>query len=272
MPRRSPAPVVPVGPVGAVGPRVDAAFFDLDGTVVRGASLFHLARGLAARGFFSRRELQRFARRAASFALRGEDLGHLGEVRELALAFVAGHTTAEIRQIGEEVWDEHLEADVSAGTRALTREHLRAGAPVWLVTAAPVELADVVARRLGMTGALGTVAESVDGTYTGRLLGEPLHGPAKADAVRALAERHGFDLRRCAAYSDSANDLPLLTLVGSPAVVNPDRALRRHAAAHAWPVHEFRGWWHLARWTVPVRRVAAGAAVVVVVATLARRR
>jgi HAD superfamily hydrolase (TIGR01490 family) len=247
----------------------EAAFFDLDNTMVRGASLFYLARGLAARGFFSRRELQRFGRRALHFALRGENLGHLGEVLELGLAFVAGHSTAQIRQIGEEVYDEHVEAKVSAGTRTLARRHLDAGVPVWLVTAAPVELADVVARRLGLTGALGTVAESVDGTYTGRLIGEPLHGQAKADAVRDLAERSGLDLARCAAYSDSANDLPLLGMVGSPCAVNPDRALRRHAAAHGWPVHEFRSWQHVARWTVRAGGVAAGA---VVVAGLVRRR
>lgn len=256
-------------PVAGPSRACDAAFFDLDNTMVRGASLFYFARGLAARGFFSRRELQRFGRRALHFALRGENLGHLGEIRELALAFVAGHTTAEIRQIGEEVYDEHVEAKVQARTRALARRHLDAGAPVWLVTAAPVELADVVARRLGLTGALGTVAESVDGTYTGRLIGEPLHGQAKADAVRDLAERSGLDLARCAAYSDSANDLPLLGLVGSPSAVNPDRALRRHAVTHGWPVHEFRSWQHVARWTVRAGGVAAGA---VVVAGLVRRR
>nr|WP_218885680.1 HAD-IB family hydrolase [Kineococcus aurantiacus] len=252
---------------------MQAAFFDLDNTVVRGASLFYFARGLAARGFFSRRELQGFARRALRYALRGEELGHLGEVRDLALAFVAGHSSEEIRRIGEEVYDEHVGAKVRAGAHALAHGHLAAGAPVWLVTAAPVELADVVARRLGLTGALGTVAETVDGTYTGRLLGEPLHGQAKADAVRALAARAGLDLSRCAAYSDSANDLPLLSMVGSPVAVNPDRALRRHARAHAWPVHEFRRWQHAARWTVRAGTVGAGAVgVAVLVAGAWRRR
>ncbi|ABS02103.1 HAD-superfamily subfamily IB hydrolase, TIGR01490 [Kineococcus radiotolerans SRS30216 = ATCC BAA-149] len=250
-------------------PAVQAAFFDLDNTLVRGATLFYFARGLAARGFFSRRELQRFARRALRFAVRGEHLGHLVEARDLALAFVAGHETATIRQIGEEVYDEHVEARVSAGARELAHRHLAAGAAVWLVTAAPVEMADVVARRLGLTGALGTVAESEDGVYTGRLVGEPLHGQAKADAVRALAERDGFDLARCAAYSDSANDLPLLMMVGRPVVVNPDRALRRHAAARGWPVHEFRPWRHAVRWTA--RAGAAGVGAVAVVGLLRRR-
>ncbi|WP_432563144.1 HAD family hydrolase [Kineococcus sp. SYSU DK003] len=264
--------VVPRTAGPSVPSRVDAAFFDLDNTMVRGASLFYFARGLAARGFFSRRELQGFARRALHYTLRGEDLGRLGEVLELGLAFVAGHSTATIEQIGEEVYDEHVEAKVRAGTRTLARRHLAAGAPVWLVTAAPIELAGVVARRLELTGALGTVAESVDGVYTGRLIGQPLHGQAKADAVRELAAAEGFDLARCAAYSDSANDLPLLSLVGFPVAVNPDTKLRRHAAVHGWPVHEFRQWQHAVRWTRRIGGAGAVAAGAVVVAGLLRRR
>ena len=84
-------------------------------------------------------------------------------------------------RIGEEIYDEAMADKIWPGTRALAQGHLDAGQQVWLVTATPVELAQVIARRLGLTGALGTVAESVDGVYTGRLVGEPLHGPAKAD-------------------------------------------------------------------------------------------
>ena len=109
------------------------------------------------------------------------------------------------------------------GTRALAQMHLDAGQRVWLVTATPVEVAGVIARRLGLTGALGTVAETKDGVYTGRLVGEILHGEAKAEAVRALAEREGLDLSRCSAYSDSANDIPLLSMVGQPVRHQPGR-------------------------------------------------
>src|SRR5262249_44776766 len=104
----------------------------------------------------------------------------------------------------------------------------------------PVELAGIIARRLGLTGALGTVAETRDGVYTGRLVGDLLHGPAKAAAVRALAAREGLDLSRCAAYSDSANDLPLLSLVGYPCAINPDAELREHAREHGWEIRDFR--------------------------------
>jgi phosphoserine phosphatase len=98
----------------------------------------------------------------------------------------------------------------------------------------------VIAHRLGLTGALGTVAESVDGVYTGKLVGNLLHGPAKAEAIRALAAREGLDVSRCSAYSDSANDLPMLSMVGHPHAVNPDAALREHARERDWPVHDFR--------------------------------
>ncbi|HLU73691.1 MAG TPA: HAD family phosphatase, partial [Nonomuraea sp.] len=97
-----------------------------------------------------------------------------------------------------------------------------------------------IAQRLGLTGALGTVAESKDGIYTGRLVGDLLHGPAKAEAVRALARREGLDLTRCTAYSDSANDLPMLSLVGHPVAINPDSELREHAKKHDWPIKDFR--------------------------------
>ena len=126
------------------------------------------------------------------------------------------------------------------GTLALAQGHLDRGQRVWLVTATPVELAAIIAARLGLTGALGTVSEIEDGVYTGRLVGSALHGKAKADAVRALAEREGLDLVRCTAYSDSANDVPMLSAVGRAVAVNPDGTLRKHARAVGWEIHDYR--------------------------------
>jgi phosphoserine phosphatase len=126
------------------------------------------------------------------------------------------------------------------GTLGLAQAHLERGQQVWLVTAAPVELAQIMAQRLGLTGALGTVSEIRDGRYTGKLVGAPLHGPAKAEAVKALAARRGLDLGRCAAYSDSYNDLPMLTVVGHPNAVNPDHALRVHAREMGWNIYDYR--------------------------------
>jgi HAD superfamily hydrolase (TIGR01490 family) len=162
------------------------------------------------------------------------------DARDSALSIVEGHRVEELMSIGEEIYDEYMAGKIWPGTRALAQAHLDAGQRVWLVTAAPVETATIIARRLGLTGALGTVAESVDGVYTGRLVGEPLHGPAKAEAVRALAMSEDLDLSRCAAYSDSHNDIPLLSLVGHPYAINPDSRLRRHARAEGWRLRDYR--------------------------------
>jgi HAD superfamily hydrolase (TIGR01490 family) len=232
------------------------AFFDVDNTVMRGASIFHLARGLYARDFFSLRDILGFAWQQVSFLARGENLEHVDQIQAKALGFVAGHSVAELASVGEEVFDEIMADKIWPGTRALAQMHLDAGQRVWLVTASPVEVAEVIARRLGLTGALGTVSEHVDGVYTGRLVGSLLHGPAKVEAVRALAEREGLDLQRCSAYSDSANDIPLLSLVGNPCAINPDGRLRSHAKAHGWRIRDYRTGRKAVRVGIPV---AAGA-------------
>ena len=221
-------------------PNKRAAFFDVDNTMMIGASIFHFAKGLAARDFFSWRDVMRFAARQARLRARGESHGDMHSTRDSALAFVAGKKVEEIIALGEEIYDEEMADRIWAGTHALARRHLDAGERVWLVTATPVELATIIAQRLDLTGALGTEAESVDGLYTGRLVGDVLHGQAKAEAVRALAVREGLDLAQCSAYSDSINDMPLLTLVGHPTAVNPDSALRAEAKDRGWPIRDFR--------------------------------
>ncbi|WP_151771910.1 HAD family hydrolase [Streptomyces abyssomicinicus] len=218
-----------------------AAFFDLDNTVMQGAALFHFGRGLYKRRFFDTRDLLRFAWQQAYFRLAGvEDPAHMQEASDAALSIVKGHSVEELRLIGDDIYDEYVAGRIWGGTRSLAQAHLDAGQKVWLVTAAPVEIAQTIARRLGLTGALGTVAESVDGVYTGRLVGEPLHGPAKAEAVRALAAAEGLDLARCAAYSDSFNDIPMLSLVGHPYAINPDTRLRKYAREREWRLRDYR--------------------------------
>ena len=209
---------------------------------MQGASIFHLARGLYARDFFTARDIGRFAWAAGQVpGARPRGHGHRRtRPARPRCPSPPGHTVAELTSIGEEVFDEVMAAKVWPGTRALAQMHLDAGQRVWLVTATPVEVASVIARRLGLTGALGTVAETVDGVYTGRLVGEILHGEAKAEAVRALAEQEGLDLAACSAYSDSANDIPLLSH-GRPALRDqPRRRLRAHAREHGWRVRDYR--------------------------------
>jgi HAD superfamily hydrolase (TIGR01490 family) len=218
-----------------------AAFFDVDNTIMQGASIFHLARGLHRRQFFTTRDILGAAWKQAYFRFAGvEDPEHVAEARASALAFIKGHPVSELEELSEEIFDEAMAHRIWPGTRALAQLHLDQGQRVWLVTAAPIEIARIIARRLGLTGALGTVSEQVDGVYTGQLVGDLLHGPAKAVAVSALAEREGLDLSRCSAYSDSYNDLPMLSLVGDPCVINPDNRLREHARAQGWRIRDYR--------------------------------
>ncbi len=249
-----------------------AAFFDCDNTILQGAAVFYLGVGLYRRNFFNRRDVARFAWQQAWFRLHGaEDPEHIADAQHTALSLVAGKRTADLEAICEEIFEEIVAAKVWPGTRALVQMHLDAGQRVWLVTAAPLEVARIIARRLGMTGALGTVAEEVDGVYTGRLVGEMLHGPAKAAAVRALARREQLDLDHCAAYSDSANDIPMLSLVGHPFVVNPDGRLRKYARAHGWRVQDFRTGRKAARVGVPAA-IGLGALAGAALAGMALRR
>ncbi|PVG82498.1 HAD-IB family hydrolase [Nocardioides gansuensis] len=237
-----------------------AAFFDVDNTVMQGASIFHLARGLHRRKFFTTREILGAAWKQTYFRVIGvEDPEHIADARNSALSFIAGHTVTELEEIGEEIFDEGMAHRIWPGTRALAQLHLDQGQRVWLVTAAPIEIANIIARRLGLTGAMGTVAEHVDGVYTGRLVGDLLHGSAKAEAIKALAAREGLDLARCSAYSDSANDLPMLSLVGDPCAINPDARLRAHARAQGWRIRDYRTGRKAARVGLVVGAVAGAA-------------
>jgi HAD superfamily hydrolase (TIGR01490 family) len=265
-------PSEPTEPPAAPLDLTAAAFFDVDNTMMVGASIFHFARGLAARKFFTNSDLARFALQQVKFRVAGkESQDGIRSSREQALSFVAGHTVAELISLGEEIYDELMADKIWPGTRALAQMHLDAGQRVWLVTATPVELATIIARRLGLTGALGTVAESEDGVYTGRLVGEMLHGPAKAHAVRALAAREGLDLRRCTAYSDSANDVPMLSVVGTAVAVNPDSGLREVARKRGWEVRDFRTGRKAAKIGVP-SVLGAGAVAGAVAVGLAYRK
>jgi HAD superfamily hydrolase (TIGR01490 family) len=251
-----------------------AAFFDVDNTFVVGASIFHFAKGLAARKYFSTRDLRKFLWQQMRFRAGGEGHHIVADARESALAFIAGKSVAEIVSISEDIFDETIAAKIYSGTRALAQLHLDAGERVWLVTATPEELATIIARRLNLTGALGTRAEHRDGLFTGHLIGELLHGEAKAAAVKDLAEREGLDLAQCAAYSDSINDIPMLSLVGRPVAVNPDSALRVEARRRGWEIRDFRTGRKAARIGVPAALIlgAAGAAAAGGVAIGRRRR
>ena len=210
------------------------AFFDVDNTLLRGASGFHLALGAYRRGIFTLRAIIGFAFKAASYAVVGEKKSHLDEARAQATPLLKGRTVAELRSLAEEVWEKYTKPRIWPETIALAREHQAKGHQVWLITATPDFIAQVIADKLQLDGALGTKLDQVDGEYTGDLSEDMLHGEAKAEAARELARSMGVDISDCWAYSDSVNDLPLLTTVGHRIVVNPDRKLRAYASELGW--------------------------------------
>lgn len=228
------------GPARDAGAPGIAAFFDVDNTIVRGASAYHIARGLHQRGYLRKRDIVKFGWESAKYTLFGETREQIDDIRHEGLGIIKGWSAAEMVAVGEEVYDEVLALRIFPGTKAIIDEHRAQGHQVWLVTASPIEVGGVIARRLGCTGALGTVAEQENGYYTGRLVGDMLHREAKATAVRKLAVDEGLDLDRCHAYGDSMNDGPMLEAVGHPCAINPDTKLRRYATERGWPIQEFR--------------------------------
>jgi len=218
-----------------------AAFFDVDNTVIRGASAFHIARGLRERGYFTNRDIIRYGWEQLKYLVIGESDKQIREMRNEAMSIVKGWSVAEMTAIAEEIYDEVLALRIFPGTKALIDEHQAQGHQVWFVTASPVEVGRMIARRLGATGALGTIVEHEAGYYTGRLVGEMLHGEHKVTAIQELAESTGLDLDQSFAYGDSLNDAPMLGAVGHPCAINPDHRLRRLARQRRWPIKDFRG-------------------------------
>ncbi len=237
------------------------AFFDIDNTIMRGASIYHLARGLFARKILSATDLANFAIAQGKFLTYGsENLSDMARITENALSFVTGRSVAEVTALSEEIFDEIMADKIWPGTVQLAHTHRAAGHQVWLVSAAPIELANIIASKLGLSGAIATVSEIENGIYTGKLKNPPMHGEQKALAVSHLAQEKGIDLEHSFAYSDSSNDIPLLSSVGNPTAINPDSTLRNHAAANSWPVHDFRRQRLVKRYGIP-----AGATVIALV-------
>lgn len=216
-----------------------AAFFDLDETVIRGASSWVLTRELFRHRFFGVRDLFFAARQAFLYVVLGEDQTRVEQVKTRALQVMAGHSRREIMEISEQVCD-LLEKKLFPQAQGLIKRHQAAGHDIWLISAAPSELPQMLAQRLGLTGGIGTEVAVKDGIYEARLASELMHAQGKRDRVVALASERGYDLACCFAYSDSDNDMPLLTLVGKPSAINPDIWLRVRALQRGWPVIDFR--------------------------------
>lgn len=213
----------------------EAAFFDLDKTLMAGSSGIFFARAAYESGMISRRRLARDAYENLRFRLRGSTDDRADEVRRRVGEMISGVPVRELRRLSPRVlagvlprlYPQMLE-------RAYA--HQDAGRLVYIVTAASQEMADLLAHVLAFDGGLGSRSEIVDGRYTGRAAGPFNYREGKVLSMRELAASEGIDLASSYAYSDSESDLPMLRAVGHPVVVNPDADLRRIALEEGWEI------------------------------------
>jgi HAD superfamily hydrolase (TIGR01490 family) len=231
-----------------------AAFFDLDKTLMSGSSGIFFARAAYETGMISRRRLARDALENLRFRLRGSTDDRADDVRKRVGEMIAGVRVRDLQRLSPRVlagvlprlYPEMLE-------RAYA--HQDAGVPIYIITAASQEMADLLALVLGFDGGIGSRSEILDGHYTGRPAGPFNYREGKVSSMREVAERDGLDLSASYAYSDSESDLPMLRAVANAVVVNPDAELRRIAGDQGWEVL------HLDRLGLRLKMITAAAGI-----------
>jgi HAD superfamily hydrolase (TIGR01490 family) len=215
-----------------------AAFFDLDRTLMAGSSAFAFAREAYKSGLMSRREIAAGAFANLSFRLQGSTDQSTDTLRDQVGGMLSGIAVRDIARMGPGILAEVLPR-VYPQMLHEAWQHQDEGRPVYIVTASSQEMAELVAGALLFDGALGSGWEKEDGRYTGRAIEPFTYREGKAEAMRELAAREGYDLAASYAYSDSESDLPMLRAVGNPVVVNPDGELTRVAREEGWRVMRF---------------------------------
>ena len=213
-----------------------AAFFDVDNTLVRGSTSILFGKVAFAGGSIKRRDIWRFMWEHLRFIRRGEKNSKMADIKDRALSLTKGHAVEELRGLIDQVYRDEIKPRLWPRSIDRLKHHLELGHEVWLVSAAPVELVQAIAQDLGANGALGTIVGHKDGVLTGELVGDPLHGKDKLKAVEKLAKERGINLKDSWGYSDSLNDLPLLSAVGHAVAVNPDSMLKKYALAAGWEI------------------------------------
>jgi len=216
----------------------EAAFFDLDRTLMAGSSGFHWARAARRAGLTTRRQLAGDAMENIRFRLRGSTDEGTVVVRDRVGAFLKDRRVADIERLSPMVLAGVLPR-LYPKMLETAYEHQDAGRPVFIVTAASQGTAEMLAHVLFFDGAAGSKLEERDGVYTGRFDGPFCYGEGKPVRMRELADERGIDLAESWAYSDSASDLPMLRAVGHPVAVNPDSELARVAREEGWDVMTF---------------------------------
>lgn len=219
-------------------PSRTAAFFDLDKTVIAKSSTLAFSKPFFDQGLLNRRAVLKSSYAQFLFLMSGADHDQMDRMRSYVTAMSAGWDVEQVRAIVTETLHDIVDPLVFAEAAELIADHRLCGRDVVIVSASGEEIVAPIARALGATHAMGTRMVIEDGKYTGEVAFY-CYGEAKAAAIRELAALEGYSLEHCYAYSDSITDLPMLQSVGHPTVVNPDRALRKEAAAAGWPVLTF---------------------------------
>jgi HAD superfamily hydrolase (TIGR01490 family) len=218
---------------------VEAAFFDLDKTVIAKASIMAFARDFRREGLLTRRTMAKGLWLQLVYVHLGAGSKKLFRIRQSVLAVTRGWDQAQVRQVVGGKLSSAIDPITFAEAKELIDTHRHAGRKVYLVSAAPAEIVEPLAAHLGAHGAVASVAQvGADGRYTGDME-RYAYGQEKVALIHHLARRDGLDLAGSFAYSDSATDLPMLEAVGHPAAVNPDRALRRIAQLRGWEILRF---------------------------------
>jgi HAD superfamily hydrolase (TIGR01490 family) len=216
-----------------------AAFFDLDKTVIAKSSTLAFGREFYRGGLVNRRAVLKSSFAQFVYVLQGADEDQLNRMRDYLKALCAGWPVDQVEAIVSETLHELIDPLVYAEAVALFDSHQAAGRDVVLVSSSGEEVVGPIGTMLGVDHVVATRMVVEDGCYTGDIAFYA-YGENKAVAIRELAEERGYDLSGCYAYSDSATDAPMLEVVGHPTVVNPDKALRKLAAQHDWPVEVWR--------------------------------
>jgi HAD superfamily hydrolase (TIGR01490 family) len=223
----------------------NAAFFDLDKTIIARSSALAFTTPFAKAGLLSKSSLLRNLVAQMIFTLGGADHEKTERLRIQLSKMVEGWSTEQVSEIVQETLHRFIEPIIYAEAADLIDEHHRAGRQVVIVSSSAIEIVEPIGKMLGADDIIATRLKSVDGHYTGEIE-YYAYAEAKATAIRELAARKGYDLSQCFAYSDSSTDIPMLEVVGFPSVVNPDLALRKIAVANGWGICTFRR-------TVPLR-------------------
>jgi HAD superfamily hydrolase (TIGR01490 family) len=219
---------------------MEAAFFDLDKTIISRSSSLALTRPMYRAGMVTRGQLLRGAYAQLVYVLVGADERKMERLKEGMLALTKGWDRAQVEELVRDVILDVIDPFVYQEALDLIALHRAQGRRVFIVSSSPEEVVRPLAAHFGVVDVLATRAEvDADGRYTGRLAFY-CYGRAKAEAIRELAQREGLDLAGSYAYSDSITDLPMLEAVGNPVAVNPDRELRKVAEERGWRIRDFR--------------------------------